>query len=59
MTKKLTTAWTLFILFALPTLAFAEGESFNPPNWAGWLMFLLALGLPIGVGIWLRNRDSY
>lgn len=59
MLNKLSTIWLLFLLFALPTLVFAEGESFNPPGWVGAGMFLLALILPMGVGMWVRNRKQY
>jgi hypothetical protein len=59
MLQKLSTVWLLILLFALPTMAFAEGEAFNPPGWVGAGMFFLALILPIGVGFWVRNRKHY
>ncbi len=59
MLQKISTIWLLILLFALPTLAFAEGEAFNPPNWVGRGMFLIALILPIVVGMWVRNRKHY
>lgn len=59
MLQKISTLWFLILIFALPTLVFAEGESFNPPGWAGSLMFFLALILPIGIGYWVIKRQNY
>lgn len=59
MLQKLSTIWLLILMFALPTLAFAEGEFFNPPDWVGRGMFLLALILPMAVSFWVRNRKQY
>ncbi len=59
MLKRTSTIWLLFLLFALPTLAFAEGEAFNPPDWVGRGMFLIALILPIAIGMWVQNRKQY
>lgn len=59
MLQKISTTWFLFLLFMLPTVVFAEGEAFNPPDWVGRGMFLIALILPIVVGVWVRNRRQY
>ena len=53
----LTNTLSLFILTILPSIM-AEGEAFNPPGSVGMFFFLVALILPIIVGVWVRNRGS-
>ena len=53
--KKFSALYLLVLMFALPLVAFAEGEAYNPPGSIGAFMFFLALILPILTGIWVRN----
>ncbi len=53
--KKLSATYVLVLMFALPLVAFAEGEAYNPPGAVGALLFFVALILPIMTGIWIRN----
>ena len=53
--KKLSATYVLILMFALPLVAFAEGEAYNPPGAIGAALFFIALILPIMTGIWIRN----
>lgn len=47
------------VLLAYPLTALAQEEEvvyFNPPDWVGWLMFILALVLPALAYIWYRGQ---
>ncbi len=56
MNQKIFSLYAIIVMLALPVTAFAEGESFNPPNWVGAGMFFLALVLPLVVSVWVRSR---
>lgn len=61
MLKRIYLALVTVLMLGLVTLPVAAAEEtlgFNPPNWVGWLLAILALVLPLAVWAILRNRGT-
>lgn len=57
MNRTVFSLYFALVMIAMPVVAYAEGESFNPPGWAGATMFALALILPLATYVWMRSRN--
>ena len=49
--------WLLaLLLLAVAPVAAAEGDPVYLPGWVAWIMVAVALGVPVGLFFYLRNR---
>ena len=59
--QRLTTILTtllILLVMAMPVAAQEEtAVGWNPPNWLGWFLSILAIVLMVATSYWVRNRS--